>query len=77
MRPTRFPEATKVLTGTGPVADLPVASTHTDLGPSITSCWRATWPERLLMLVGGRVWVQVLGGTHPPLAVHARPPWGS
>jgi hypothetical protein len=39
--------------------------------PIVVSCWRATWRERLSVLLFGRVWLRVWGQTHPPIALDA------
>lgn len=77
--PTSFTEATRTLVAPvdwdnadrGPCGDLPV---YTD-GEQLISCWRLSWRERVAALVGGRVWLRVVGAGHPPVAVEATSPW--
>ena len=58
------------------VEPLPVVRCHIEgMGPVLTSCWRLTWRERVRALVGGRVWVQVLGAAQPPLCLTAEAPY--
>lgn len=50
--------------------DLPALKTTTSSGmPCFVSCWRLSWRERILALVGGRIWLNVLGNGHPPVWV--------
>ena len=52
-------------------------------GEQVISCWRASWRERLSLLVFGRVWLWVWSGnTQPPVTLEAtrtvfssRRPW--
>ncbi len=75
MNPAEFPEQTGVLGGHPtafgePVSDLPVYQ-----GPQGTvSCWKPTWPERLMILLGCPVWLHFLWAqAHPPVAVSIEP----
>ena len=71
MKPTNFPDANSKLTapeGMPGCLDLHVyrADGH------VVSLWRATWRERLSLLVFGRVWLHFVGvRTHPPVSLHA------
>jgi hypothetical protein len=39
-------------------------------GREVISCWRATWRERISVLMHGRVWLRVLSGaTQPPVSL--------
>lgn len=77
MTPVRFPLTNKTLTPrprqstpdyVNGIEGLPV---YTD-GQQVVSCWRASWRERVSVLLFGRVWLQVLSGsTQPPVAVNA------
>lgn len=54
----------------GADCDLPVLRTMHPIGiPCFVSCWRLSWRERVLALVGGRIWLNVLGNRHPPVWV--------
>ncbi len=73
MSPVPFPEQTSVLGAPpdwdakkhGPCDGLPV---HFADG-IYTSCWRATWRERLALLFGARLWLTVVSSGHPPVAL--------
>ena len=43
--------------------------------PCIVSCWQLSWRERMQVLVGGRVWLDVLGHSHPPVMITAKSPF--
>lgn len=69
MTPATFPEQNREL---GPPpgmesAVMPLGVYHD--GECGTSLWRASWRERLSILVFGNVWVDVLGKTQPPIAL--------
>ena len=70
MIPIGFDGANSVLTAPPGVVDcepLPVD----DDGTQLLSCWRPTWRERISMLIFGRVWLCVLGRTHPQVWIKA------
>ncbi len=80
MKPILFPEANGTLSG-GPAAeygtdddviDLPVHRTD----DQIISCWRLSWRERLVILLGGCVWLHVLARrTHAPVTLQTVTPF--
>lgn len=71
MKPTDFPQSTKVLQRPGTMSEsecqsLPVWCD----GKQCVSCWNPTIKERLNILFGGKVWLGVLSGkTQPPVFV--------
>ncbi len=79
MIPVAFEQANGTLTG-GPaesfgteddVADLPVFRDESET----ISCWKASWKERVQVLVSGRVWLRSHSQTHPPVSVEGSSPW--
>jgi hypothetical protein len=75
MKPISFPEQTRTWTG-GPgseVKDLPAFS---DDRVTVT-CWTLSWPERLVVLMRGRVWLSQLNFGKPlqPQKVSAKSPF--
>ena len=82
MQPTDFPEA-NALFGRDQKEYLPLPALRKESEPGeVVSCWKATWRERLLILVTGRVWLGVLTFGRPlqPQRLTARkrevvPPW--
>jgi hypothetical protein len=82
MKPTSFEQANGILSG-GPaskygtsddVADLAVCRVNGE----VISCWRATWRDRLRVLLTGRVWLRVLADrTHSPVALDAESPFST
>lgn len=74
MKPIVFPEANGMLEGwtEPPVADLATLT----LEDRVISCWRIETPEELAEVNRtGLVWLQCLGHTHPPIAVHGDSPF--
>lgn len=72
MRPVSFPEQNVTLKGPegSGIGDLP---TFTD-GKEVISCWRATWRQRLIFLLTGRVWLRIQSGyTQPPVCLQVEP----
>lgn len=66
MEPIDFPAANTTFTADdGAVGDLPANVSH---GIVLTK-WRASWRERLTILLFGTLWVSVLGRFLPPLLV--------
>lgn len=73
MHPVTFNQANGSLTG-GPAAEW---GTHEDVGDlpvyrdanEIISCWRPSFGERLVLLFRPRLWLRVLGGSHPPVSI--------
>ncbi|HXI15062.1 MAG TPA: hypothetical protein VNM48_01735, partial [Chloroflexota bacterium] len=57
------------------IEPLPVLRQDMEGAAVLTSCWRLTWRERLAALVGGRVWLQVLGQAQPPVAIGTERPY--
>jgi hypothetical protein len=73
MTPQQFPQANRKLVGPegGDIKDLPVYSD----GRFCVSCWKATWRERLAILLTGQVWLLVWSGrTQPPVSVFVEQP---
>ena len=74
MHPADFPQKHLDLARPGNMAPgecsaLPVHRT----GTRCISLWRASWRERLSLLVFGRVWLSVRSGdTQPPVALQAQ-----
>lgn len=82
MNPIDFPQSTKVLQKPGTMLDsecqsLPIWND----GKECISCWRASFKERVRILLTGKVWLSVLSGrTQPPVFVtgkyiFVRPPF--
>ena len=80
MEPIQFSEATKTLTepvewdstARGSCGGLPVFND----GEESISCWKATWRERIKILLTGRLWLRVVSGSsQPPVAVQVDSPW--
>ena len=44
-------------------------------GGQVISCWRATFLERLCVLVTGRVWFRCYGKSHPPILLYGHFPF--
>ena len=54
-------------------SDLPVTRlAYRDGSLAVQSCWRASWRERLQVLLTGRVYLLVFGMAQPPVAVETR-----
>ena len=61
MRIVEFPEQNVVFAKSQPVyLPLPAYRFEGDASGRIVCCWQLTWRERLSVLLGGRVWHQVL-----------------
>lgn len=80
MTPVYFPEANSTLSG-GPASkygtDEDVLDLHVlkDRG-MIISCWKASWKERLQILLSGRCWLFVWAEkTHAPVALSGECPF--
>ncbi len=71
MIPQAFPESNAVLTKPGGWTDKqckPLPVWRDPENPVIVSCWKATWRERLSILIFGRVWFRIIAAmTHPPI----------
>ena len=74
MEPTAFPEANRSYGAPrgwneaerGPCESLPAFETEDG---RVVSRWRPTWGERLRLLLGWPVWMQVSGAPPPPVAL--------
>ena len=64
MKPVEFQSANKTISGDN-VEPLPV---YQGEGMYI-SRWRATWKERLSILVYGTIWVAIASDRHPPISI--------
>lgn len=63
MTPARFWECNRVLAEDQPqYQPLPV---HVAGDGRMTCSWQLTWRERLELLIGGRIWHQILTFNHP------------
>jgi len=80
MNPVNFPQVNSLLYGgsadrfnTGAdVSDLQVSKVDNE----IISCWKASWWERLSILIYGRVWLRVAASnTHSPVCIQGVNPW--
>lgn len=50
-----------------PVGEIMALPVWTD-GQQCVSCWKATWRERISLLLFGRLWIAVwMGSTQPPI----------
>lgn len=70
MEPITFPESNTVLRRPPSMTEEECGSldVYAD-GAGWVSCWRPSWRERLSVLLFGRVWLGVLGQSHPPMWV--------
>lgn len=66
--PAGFPEANTTLTAPPGMADCGPLPTWRD-GHECISRWRLPWRARVLALLGGDVWLRVVGVTQPPVAL--------
>ena len=56
MEPERFKSSNVVFAETQPeYRPLPA---HRDASGVVTTCWKLTWPERIRVLLKGRLWLQ-------------------
>ncbi len=72
MKPTDFPLSNLNMTAPKGMADcstLPTFYDEPNGRPQRTSCWVASWRERMGILWHGRVWLTVVGSGHPPVAL--------
>lgn len=81
MTPANFPEANRTLVPPSgdPYSEnvLAIGDLHvyTD-GEQCISRWRLSWMERLIVLLTGSLWLQILSGrTQPPVGMTARSPF--
>lgn len=75
MKPIVFKEHTRVLSKPQAMTDEQCASLAVfDAGDGqLLSCWRASWRERVSVLLFGKVWLWVWSGkTQPPVSLEAR-----
>jgi len=68
MRPINFLHANKTFTKPDGMTDdecgpLPV---YTD-GQYLISCWKPSFKDRLIILLGKSIWLWILGKAHPPV----------
>ena len=53
----------------GPCIGLPVYRGEGE----IISCWAPSWREKLRLLFGQRVWMTIISGSQPPVALEVHP----
>lgn len=79
LRPEYFPQANGLLHRPKDMTDAECASLAVYLYPDKTvtvSCWRPSWRERLMLLLGKPVWLYKYGyGGHPPVAIEVQNPF--
>ena len=44
-------------------------------GTHLISCWQPSFKERLAILFGRKVWLWILGQSHPPVALGTKSPF--
>jgi hypothetical protein len=64
MQPVEFPQANTKLVAPG-CGDLPVMHA----GTVIVSCWELTDEDRQRIADGGKIWLAIYGGIHPPVSL--------
>lgn len=75
MAPLRLPNSTTLGGGRPGVADLPIIRGDMEGTPIVISCWGMTWRERIAAFLTGRVWLQVMGSTQPPVFLTGEKPY--
>lgn len=75
MKPIEFPEQTCVYAKDQPEY-LPLPAYKAADGTVIT-CWKMSWPERLLAIATGKVWLRLLtfGSPLQPIVLEAKRPF--
>lgn len=65
-----------LLTGdSGAKGDLPVIRTINEAGaPAFVSCWKLSLRERFFAAIRGKVWLMLMGDSHPPVWVGGESP---
>ena len=60
--------------GVDGVSSLPVCRNLIEVYMYQTSLWRASWKDRIMFLLTGKMWVTIMSGTHPPLRLQVSKP---
>jgi len=71
MKPCDFTESNTTLKPPPGQPDVVPLKVHRS-EDQVLSKWKASWRERLSILIFGTVWFYARGRTHPPIAIDAR-----
>lgn len=67
MKPIKFPEHNKMFADDQPeYLPLPAFVNPGDMKGQVITCWQLSWPERIKLLFGGKLWLSQLS-FHQPL----------
>lgn len=76
MTPIAFPEANKVYTKPASMTAEECGELAVyDTGGALISCWQPSDAERAAIAAGSPIWLWVIGGAQPPVAIQTDAPF--